>query len=151
MKKGLFIFIALLGLAAIFSCNKAEKQFKRDREKILADLAKKNLTAVEDASGIFSVIDKPGSSEHPDLSSTVKVSYKGTLLDGAIFDETDPGQSIQFPLQNLIKGWQICIPLLGKGGHGTFWIPSELCYGPNGTSGIPGNSVLIFEISLINF
>jgi FKBP-type peptidyl-prolyl cis-trans isomerase FkpA len=151
MKKGLFIFIAVLGLAAIFSCNKAEKQFKKDREKIVADIASKNLTAVEDASGIFSVIDVPGGSSHPDLSSTVKVSYKGTLLDGTVFDATDAGQTIEFPLQNLIKGWQICIPFLGKGGHGTFWIPSELCYGPSGQGSIPGNSVLIFEIGLADF
>lgn len=150
MKKVLF-FTILVAFSAMVACNKDKKQAKEDRKLILADLELKGLTATEDPSGIFYIIDVPGNDEHPTLNSTVKVGYKGTLLDGSVFDQTGAGETIEFPLSNLIEGWQIAIPLLGKNGHGTFWIPSELGYGGQSQGGIPANSVLVFEISLKDF
>ncbi|MFN9955636.1 MAG: FKBP-type peptidyl-prolyl cis-trans isomerase, partial [bacterium] len=73
------------------------------------------------------------------------------LLDGTIFDQTTGNQTATFPLANLIPGWQEGIPLLQKGGKGTFLLPSALGYGPNPVGPIPANSVLIFEIELIDF
>ena len=150
MKKVLF-FTVLLAFSTIFACNKDKKQAKEDHNLIVADLAEKGLTATEDPSGIFYIIDVPGNDLHPDINSTVKVSYKGALLDGLVFDQTAPGKTIEFPLSNLIEGWQIAIPLLGKGGHGKFWIPSELGYGSRATGQIPAHSVLVFEITLSDF
>ena len=139
-------FLTLLSLG----CRKDQSAI--DREKILQYLADNNITnAVEDPSGIFHVIDQPGSGGHPNLASTVIVKYKGYFLDKTVFDQTDPGKTIEFPLFNLIQGWQIAIPLLQKGGKGTFWIPSELGYGSNPPGGIPADAVLIFEIELVDF
>jgi FKBP-type peptidyl-prolyl cis-trans isomerase FkpA/FKBP-type peptidyl-prolyl cis-trans isomerase FklB len=50
----------------------------------------------------------------------------------------------------LIKGWQIGIPLMKKGGKATFYVPSELGYGGNDMGAIPPNSILIFDIELID-
>ncbi|MEI6409778.1 MAG: FKBP-type peptidyl-prolyl cis-trans isomerase [Bacteroidota bacterium] len=66
----------------------------------------------------------------------------------------DPKPSLQmatFPLSSLIKGWQEGIPLLKKGGKGTFFIPSALGYGSQDQGAIPANSVLIFEITLVDY
>ena len=93
------------------------------------------------------IITEPGSGGSPNLQSNVKVKYKGYLLDGNVFDE----RTETFLLANLIQGWQEGIPLLQKGGKGTFFLPSALGYGPNDVGPIPANSVLIFEIELLDF
>ena len=56
-----------------------------------------------------------------------------------------------FPLLNVIAGWQEGIPLFSKGGEGKLFIPASLGYGYNASNGIPGGSVLIFDIELIDF
>jgi hypothetical protein len=83
-------------------------------------------------------------------SSTVSAKYTGTLDDGTVFDSTDKhgGAAIEFPLSNVIKGWQEGIPGMKVGGKRKLVIPPELGYGAGGTNGIPGNSTLTFEIEL---
>lgn len=125
---------------------------KEDKE-IQAFLADKNIDAQRTASGIWYVIEKTGTGGHPDLSSKVKTHYKGMLLNGAVFDSSyDRGQPLEFGLRQVIRGWQEGIPLLQKGGKGTFYIPSGLGYGSNGAGGvIPPNAILIFEVELLDF
>jgi len=57
---------------------------------------------------------------------------------------------VVFSLQNLVKGWQIGIPLLKAGGSGIFLLPSAMGYGTSGSGSIPPNAVLIFEIDLVS-
>ena len=75
----------------------------------------------------------------------------GSQLDGVVFDQTTGSATAKFRLGDLIQGWQIAIPLLQKGGKGTFFCPSDLGYGPQAVGNIPSNSVLIFEIELVDF
>ena len=81
---------------------------------------------------------------------TVKVHYKGYLTDGSVFDETS-GNAREFALYSVIEGWQIGIPLFGKGGKGKLFIPSDYGYGGSSTDEIPAHSVLIFDIVLSDF
>ncbi len=83
-------------------------------------------------------------------TSTVSAKYTGTLADGTVFDSTDKhgGQAIEFPLSNVIKGWQQGIPGMKVGGKRKLVIPPELGYGAQGTGGIPPNATLTFEIEL---
>jgi FKBP-type peptidyl-prolyl cis-trans isomerase FkpA len=81
--------------------------------------------------------------------TTVKVLYKGTLTNGQTFDQSTT--AIQFTLNKLIEGWQTGIPLIRKGGKIKLVIPPSLGYGANGTSGIPGNSILVFDIDLVDY
>lgn len=151
--KRFVIFSLVLGLFSIFSssCNK-DKQADTDRDLIEGYLAENNIEANVTDEGVYYVITEEGSGEtNPTLASTVEVKYKGYLLDGNVFDETVGSMSRSFPLTNLIRGWQIGIPLLTKGGKGTFYIPSGLGYGEQGRTGIPRNSVLIFDIELVDF
>jgi FKBP-type peptidyl-prolyl cis-trans isomerase FkpA len=124
---------------------------KSDMDKIEAYLADNNLTATATASGLYYIITQEGTGDHPNLLSSVTVRYKGYLLDGTVFDQTTGNQTVTFPLANLIQGWQEGIPLLKKGGKGTFFCPSDLGYGSQQVGSIPPNSVLIFEIELVDF
>jgi len=81
----------------------------------------------------------------------VEVLYKGMLTNGEVFDETPSNSPKSFPLKNLIEGWQIGIPFLQKGGSGSFYVPSGLGYGSRTLPDIPANSVLIFDITLVDF
>ncbi|MCC6411804.1 MAG: FKBP-type peptidyl-prolyl cis-trans isomerase [Saprospiraceae bacterium] len=149
MKKLTVLFLAFLALGA---CKKSDDQAKEDEEAILSDLTTRGVTtATRHESGIYYVISDPGSGGHPVSTSKVTVSYKGVYLDGVVFDQTDPGQTVEFTLGGLIEGWQIAIPLLEKGGEGRFWIPSELCYGSNPPQGVRKDAVMVFDIELVDF
>jgi FKBP-type peptidyl-prolyl cis-trans isomerase FkpA len=85
----------------------------------------------------------------PNINSLVTVAYKGTLTDGTIFDQSS-SSGATFPLSNVIQGWQEGIPLFSEGGSGILLIPSALGYGSQPVGNIPENSVLIFEVTLLN-
>lgn len=149
MKK--FFLLGLLGILTLLACDDQRPQSEIDDEKIRDYLKANNLTAEKDLSGIYYIIERPGSGNNPNISSYIKVKYKGYLLDGTVFDQTEGDETVQFSLSGNITGWQIAVPLLKPGGKGTFFIPSIWGYGRFGTGIIPGNSVLIFEIELISF
>ena len=121
-------------------------------EEIQAYLETKDWEATEaHESGMYIVIDEAGEGEErPTLNDEVTIFYQGYLLDGTKFDGTgaDPAT---FSLFQLIQGWQIGIPMFGKGGSGKLIIPSDLAYGPNDVGDIPGGSTLLFEIALIDW
>ncbi|MDX1942652.1 MAG: FKBP-type peptidyl-prolyl cis-trans isomerase [Saprospiraceae bacterium] len=151
MKK--WIFLALLGIT-IFACDKEKNEPDQDpidKQKIEQYLRDNNLNATADSSGIYYIITEPGVGGFPSPTSNVIVKYKGYLLDGTVFDQTPGNQARPFQLTTLIAGWQIGIPKLKRGGKGTFFIPSSLGYGATGTSSVPANSVLIFEIELVDY
>jgi FKBP-type peptidyl-prolyl cis-trans isomerase FkpA len=81
-------------------------------------------------------------------TSDVKVAYKGYFTDGSVFDESSAA-GITFNLQGVIAGWTEGIPFFKEGGTGKLLLPSALGYGKSGTNGIPKNSVLIFDIELL--
>lgn len=144
------LFLAVLGL----SCEKslsAEEQLAKDVQLIEQYLTDRGLSAQKTSSGLHYIITKEGSGGHPSSTATVTVQYKGYFLDGTVFDQTTGSQTAKFALSGVITGWQECIPLLQKGGSGQFFIPSGLGYGNRNYQGIPANSVLIFDITLINF
>jgi len=142
-----FVMLALLAAG----CGKEEDQAKFDRDAILKYLTDHSLTATEHDSGIFHIIETPGTGGSPSPSSTITFKYKGYYLDGVVFDQTTGNNTATYRLDELIQGWQIAMPLLQKGGKGTFFIPSALGYGPNPPFGIRANSVLVFEIELVDF
>ena len=107
------------------------------------------LIATKTASGMYYVMTKEGTGVQPTANSNVTVAYKGTFINGKIFDQsTDAG--ITFNLQQVILGWREGISYFKEGGKGILLIPSHLGYGNKDYSTIPGGSVLIFEINLIS-
>lgn len=124
-----------------------QKEFELN--KIKNYLTANNIVADSTLSGIYYVITEPGAGGSPTATSTVTVSYKGYLADGTVFDQSNP--TATFELNGVIQGWQEVLPLLKKEGSGTFLIPSNLAYGPSGSGSISGNTMLIFDISLLDF
>ncbi|MBN2486210.1 MAG: FKBP-type peptidyl-prolyl cis-trans isomerase [Bacteroidales bacterium] len=114
-------------------------------------LEENNLTATKHTSGLYYNIKKQGYGGSPNYYSTIEVVYKGYLTDGSIFDQTSPGLTFKRTLSSLITGWQIGLPMLQRGGSATFYIPSTLGYGSTEKPNIPKNSVLIFDITLVDF
>lgn len=88
----------------------------------------------------------------PSANDEVTVHYKGMLLNGKQFDSSyDRNEPLKLSLGQVIKGWQIGIPLMSKGAKYKFFIPSRLAYGERATGEIPANSTLVFEVELIDF
>ena len=120
--------------------------------KFLADNAKKEGVIVTE-SGIQYEVLTAGEGDTPAATDTVKVHYTGTFLNGESFDSSydGKGKPVVFPLNRVIKGWTEGVQLMSVGAKFKFTIPSDLAYGPNGNprGGIPGNSVLEFEIELL--
>ena len=76
------------------------------------------------------------------------MNYKGTLLDGTVFDETK-GEPVQLMLNRVIPGWTEGIQLVGEGGKIKLFIPAELAYGERGQQGIEPNSTLLFDVEVV--
>ncbi len=146
-----YCFVLLLSLG-IFACSQEEtNQLEIDQELIENYLAENNLSAELHSSGIYYHIENPGLGPSPNQFSTIVVRYRGQFLDGEVFDETEGDETWIGDLSFLVRGWQIGVPLLKKGGKGTFYLPSEFGYGENGNTAVPPNSVLIFDIELVDF
>ncbi|HEY1078447.1 MAG TPA: FKBP-type peptidyl-prolyl cis-trans isomerase [Bdellovibrio sp.] len=103
------------------------------------------------ASGLQYISEKEGTGATPKKEDVVKVHYKGTLTNGEQFDSSyDRGQPAEFPVGGVIPGWTEALQLMKVGGKAKLFIPPELAYGPSGRPGIPPNSVLIFEVELMD-
>ncbi len=148
--RALILLISLVIVATCISCKKRKvsTQVKED-EKIITDYISNNgLNATATGSGLYYVISTEGTGQQPNSGSTVTVKYKGYLKDQSVFDQNTNGGT--FSLSGVIKGWQEGIPYFKKGGKGILLIPSALGYGDKATGKIPANSVLIFDIDLVN-
>lgn len=123
-------------------------QAEKDKDIILQYISDAGWSAGNTSSGLYYVIADSGSGNYPTVDSTVTVHYKGYFPNGEVFDQTgnDPAQ---FKLGHTIEGWQIGIAKFKEGGKGHLLIPSRLGYGEYGQGSIPGNSVLIFDIELL--
>ena len=143
--------VALFSIAFLLvGCakKKMREQAETD-EKIIQDyIVANDLTAKSTESGLYYVINEEGTGEECNAFSTVKVAYKGYLPDGTVFDESSE-EGVSFGLQNVIAGWTEGIPFFKEGGDGVLLIPSALGYGNRKVGSIPKNSVLIFEVNLI--
>lgn len=104
------------------------------------------------ASGLQYKIIKAAEGSKPALTDQVTVHYKGTLIDGTVFDSSyERGQPASFQLNSVIPGWQEALQLMPVGSKWMLYIPSDSAYGPGGTGGAIGpNSTLIFEVELIS-
>ena len=129
--------------------NAYQSAFNTAKEKkFLEDNAKKD-GIQSTASGLQYKIIEAGSDVKPGPQDTVLVRYKGTLLDGTVFDEVAAdAEPIRLTLARVIPGWTEGLQLIGEGGKAQLYIPSELGYGANGTGGIEPYSTLIFDVEL---
>ncbi|PWU02726.1 MAG: hypothetical protein C5B52_04730 [Bacteroidetes bacterium] len=123
-----------------------------DKEKAQLKQALKSglIDTTGSVGGVYYKIVKEGDGSYPELPDTVVVHYKGSLLsNGSVFDQTK-AEPASFPLNRLIKGWQQGIPKCRKGGTIRLIIPSSLAYSIRSLDVIPPNSILVFDVTLVD-
>lgn len=104
-------------------------------------------------SGLQYMVLRQGAGAKPRPSDRVRVNYRGTLLDGTVFDSSyDRGQPAEFGLDQVIPGWTEGVAMMPIGSKYRFWIPGELAYGSKGTPGGPigPNATLVFDVELMD-
>lgn len=102
------------------------------------------------ASGLQYQVIKMGEGPKPKSTDTVKVNYRGTLLNGTEFDSSYARKEpISFALDRVIPGWTEGLQLMPVGSKFKFFVKPELAYGENGGGPIPPNATLIFDVELL--
>lgn len=122
---------------------------KAEGEKFMQENKMKDGVVSTD-SGLQYLIKEAGNDVKPGPKDTVFVQYKGTLLDGTVFDESDATKDpVRFTLNRVIKGWTEGLQYIGEGGKIQLFVPDSLAYGPRKTGNIGPNSTLLFDIELV--
>jgi FKBP-type peptidyl-prolyl cis-trans isomerase FkpA len=136
--------VSALTFAATAACADANADF------LSANAKKPGVKTV--SGGLQYKVVKSGTGAKPKSSDCVTVNYKGSFIDGRVFDQSKPGQPITFPVQGVIKGWTMALQMMHVGDEWTLFIPSTLGYGDRGTPGgpIPGGATLVFDVELLN-
>lgn len=115
-------------------------------------VATAGIAATEDPRGFFYHISFAGTgTESPVLTDSITVKYRGALTSGQVFDSTATGETRKFPLNRLITGWQVGLPLLKRNGIIDLYLPPSHAYGCQGQYPIPGNAITIFRVELVDF
>lgn len=176
MKNIMILLVIGAVFALITSCDEEcenvngecpQEQLAEDIAIIENYLQENNLTAQRNSNyDLFYIIEEEGNGIMPENGQEVQVNYTGRFLDGEIFDtsiesvakeagvyrETREYKPFEFTLGNrqVILGWDVGIKLLDEGAKATLILPSYLGYGFRGNNSIPANTVLLFEVELVN-
>ena len=139
-----------------YQAQKAQELAKVMNEKqaqakaFMEENAKKDDVVTTD-SGLQYEVLKEGDGATPTENDKVIANYKGTLIDGTVFDSSyDRGEPATFPVNGVIQGWQEALKMMKEGAKWRIVVPANLAYGPRGAGNLIGpNETLIFEIELI--
>ncbi|WP_430809594.1 MULTISPECIES: FKBP-type peptidyl-prolyl cis-trans isomerase [unclassified Carboxylicivirga] len=115
---------------------------------LAANAKKEGVVSTE--SGLQYKVVKEGTGASPKATDIVTVHYKGSLINGQVFDSSEGGDAVSFPLNRVIPGWTEGLQLMKEGGKSIFYIPYNLAYGKRGAGQvIPPYAALIFEVELL--
>lgn len=118
-------------------------------QQFLADNAKRP-GVMTLPSGLQYQVIKSGTGKSPTPNDLVTVTYRGQLINGMVFDETQPGKTATFPAGQLIPGWVEALQKMKEGDQWQLVIPANLGYGEAGAGGvIPPNQTLVFDMTLL--
>ncbi|WP_207493834.1 FKBP-type peptidyl-prolyl cis-trans isomerase [Aridibaculum aurantiacum] len=118
-----------------------------EETRINAFATSNGIVPIKHSSGIHYQIMSYGSGATPTINSEITVGYVGKFLDGTVFDQNT---RIRNYLHKFIEGWQVGLQLIQKGGTIRLIIPSAYAYGCTMYGNIPPNSILYYEINLID-
>src|SRR5579863_7604344 len=147
----IFLILASVAMISCSSAPESKAPAEQPSAQAFLDKAASEPGAVKTASGLVYRETEPGTGASPKATDTVKVHYRGTLIDGTEFDSSyKRNEPAQFPLSGVIKGWTEGVQLMKVGGKSRLICPSDLAYGDQGRPPqIPGGATLIFEIELL--
>ncbi len=133
-----FLFSILTAGVLATSCNQVTEKAKEEG-------------VVKTESGLLYKVVKEGKGDKVQSNQRAKVSYKGTLIDGTVFDSSvDRGEPAVFGVNQVIKGWTEALKLMPVGSKYKLYIPQELAYGSQSMGNIKPFSALIFDVELIS-
>ncbi len=156
MKKLVLVFGMFSAVALFPGCAKKDnsctpKSVQSEAVQMQAYATANGITPTVHSSGIYYEIIDPGTGATASATSKIVITYTGKFMNGEKFDEMlTPNTNQPWSLNGLIQGWVIGIPLVKKGGHIKLLIPSSLAYGCAQYYTIPGNSVLFFDVHLVD-
>ena len=144
------IIVPILFLSASFSIVFAQNEQKK------LDLAtffnESSITATATEHGLYYEITKEGNGPKPKVGDYLSLNFKGKLLDGTVFQESDPSDPFIFQVgyRQVIRGWDLGIREFPLGSKGTIYMPANLGYGKRGAGEkVPPNSPLMFEVEVL--
>lgn len=156
MKRLFFPFFLLFVLFANLSClkntedNCKPKTPSSEASAMNAYCAQNGITPTAHPSGLFYQVLDPGTGATATATSKIFITYTGKLTDGYTFDSQSNPTATGWPLNQLIEGWRVGIPLIKEGGHILLVVPSSMAYGCPGYGAIPPNAILFFDITLVD-
>jgi FKBP-type peptidyl-prolyl cis-trans isomerase FklB len=140
--------VAMLGVCA----QAADSSLSAEANAAFLTANAKKPGVVVEPSGLQHRTIHTGFGKRPKGTDLVTVNYKGTLINGKVFDATEPGLPAQFTVNKLIPGWTEALELMREGDEWELVIPASLAYGAHGAGGgvIPPNQALVFDLQLIS-
>ncbi|TXI84153.1 MAG: hypothetical protein E6Q37_08950 [Crocinitomicaceae bacterium] len=149
MKKTLFL-IGLISLLVASCKTYSEEEVQGFDKAIQKFVMKSGLNYEKSESGLYYLIEKEGEGEFIKFTDEVSFRYVGKLLDGKTFDGRYKRTPLTFEVSKLIEGWKEGFMYLKKGGKAKLIIPPTLGYGENQLPEIPANSILYFEVEVVD-
>ena len=154
------IALGIVLLFSLYSCDKRNDDlWNLEKDQIrnyLLSLGITDFTEDESAGYFYYFTDLDSiSGGRPNVNSTIEVHYDGKIFNDGIFYQTTPGQTERILLSSSIVGWQLGLQNFFIGSSGVLIIPSRLAYGKDGLYDeygnelVPPNSILVFEIDLV--
>ncbi len=144
----------------------ADAQLATDVQIIQDYLEDSNLVAERHPSDLFYIIEQEGTGDTPEVGQTIVANYTGKFLDGRVFDTSIESVAREAGIYNenrdyspysftlgagrVISGWEIAFSLFKEGTKAIIVLPSYIAYGNSGSGSIPPNTVLLFEVELVN-
>jgi FKBP-type peptidyl-prolyl cis-trans isomerase len=150
---GKFRFVALIAALATMmavSAHAADPSLSAAANQAYLTNFAKQPGVVKTASGLEYKIIRNGFGGRPGAYNQVQVYYSGSLINGKVFDSTEPGLPATFTVNQLIPGWTEALELMREGDQWHIVIPANMAYGSRGAGGaIPANQVLVFDLTLV--
>jgi FKBP-type peptidyl-prolyl cis-trans isomerase len=144
------LVVAVVSLLAVPAMAADSSLSAQANAAFLNDNAKKPGVIVR-PSGLQYRILRSGFGKRPGAFDSVTVSYKGSLINGTVFDATEESLPATFVVNQLIPGWTEALELMREGDHWQLVIPANLGYGARGAGNgvIPPNQTLVFDLEMI--
>lgn len=146
------VFLSFLILFLAFSsCQTySDSDLSTFDEKIQKFIKKSKIKYQKSESGLYYFIENEGEGDFVKLTDEVSFTYEGKLLDGTVFDGENKRKPIKFQVSKLIQAWQETMLYLKKGGKAKIISPPQLGYGDYDLEDIPKNSILVFELEVVD-
>ena len=137
----------VLSTLSVAPCFAGDISPQANRELLAANAKKPGVVVLP--SGLQYRVVKSGTGQTPAAEDTVTVSYKGTRVDGYVFDSTKPGETRDLPVNKLIPGWTEALSMMKEGDEWELVIPAKLGYGEERSGNDLWGQALTFDMQLV--